>query len=74
MSTIVTLQQILEDNAECIGYHARGFVNNTANCTDEYSHATIARCVQQLKKLGYKIEVKISLTKLDAEQTASGGV
>jgi len=66
MTTIVTLRHILEDNADCIGYHARGFVNNTANCSDEYSHATIARCVQQLKKLGYEIEVKISLTKLDA--------
>ena len=66
MTTIVTLRHILEDNADCIGYHARGFVNNTANCSDEYSHATIARCVLQLKKLGYEIEVKISLTKLDA--------
>jgi hypothetical protein len=70
--TINTLQGILEDNATVIGYHARGFVNNTALCSDEFSHATIARCVQQLKKLGYEIEVKIVLTKLEASK-ASGG-
>lgn len=61
--TVNTLQEILDDNTDCIQYHARGFVNNTALCSDEFSHATIARCVQQLKKLGYEIEVKIVLTK-----------
>lgn len=70
--TINTLEQILDDNTDCIQYHARGFVNNTALCSDEFSHATIARCVQQLKKLGYEIEVKIVLTELEASK-ASGG-
>ena len=72
--TINTLQDILEDNAYVIGYHARGFVNNNSLCSDEFSHATIARCVQQLKKLGYEIEVKIVLTKMDPESNGSGGV
>jgi hypothetical protein len=72
--TMTTLQEILEDNREVISYHARGFVTNTAVCSDDFSHATIARCTQQLRKLGYEISVNIVLTKLDAEKTASGGV
>jgi len=71
--TINTLQEILDDNVDTIQYHTKAFVTNSAIASDEFAHAQISRCVNQLQKLGYKIQVNIALTKLEASK-ASGGV
>ena len=72
--TINTLQEILDDNVDVIQYHAKGFVNNSALCSDTFAHAQISRCISQLRKLGYEIQVNIALTKVDPDSTGSGGV
>jgi len=72
--TINTLQEILDDNVDVIQYHAKAFVTNSAIASDEFAHAQISRCVNQLQKLGYKIQVNIALTKVDPESSGSGGV
>jgi len=72
--TINTLQEILDDNVDVIKYHTKAFVTNSSIATDEFAHAQISRCVNQLQKLGYKIQVNIALTKVDPDSTGSGGV
>lgn len=72
--TINTLQEILDDNVDVIKYHTKAFVTNSSIASDAYAHAQISRCVNQLQKLGYKIQVNIALTKVDPDSTGSGGV